>query len=806
MATKPVFFSLFLIFFAFVTQAQIHERKTVTAIRIDKPLKIDGILDEEVYSVARPAKDFLQLNPHNGQPSYQPSEVRVFYDDNAIYFGAMLYENPDSIRNYITTRDNIGVSDYFGICIDPNNEGLTAYEFIVTPANSQTDLKAVKREGYDNEDSNWDAVWQSATKITHNGWCAELQIPYSALRFPQQEDRVWGINFFRRLRRYNSHNSWNFVDAEIAGFIQQSGELHGLKNIKSPVRLSITPFVAGYVEVNNDGSEPNLLFKGGMDLKYGISESHTLDMMLIPDFGQIQSDDKVLNLTPYETYYDEKRQFFVEGIELFERADIFYSRRIGGTPKFNDLSDKLKENESVTYNPTEAQIINATKVSGRDKKGWGIGFLNAMTLQSEAEITDTITGEKRNFVTQPFTNYNVTVIEKSLPNNSYMSVINTNLSMAGNPYLANVAGIEFQFKNKKQTYLISGSGALSYKSIEEKQTGFKYELGLRKVKGKFRFMLETEVNSDTYAPNDLGYLQRNNDIENQLNLSYNIHEPFWIFKTWYAETQFENTRLYNPNEQMGNEWYVWTSGKFKNNMWTGMFFAYNWPRNDYFVTRVNSRYYTIPAHISGEINFETDSNRKLSFNGNYGFYQATQYPNMHGFWSYGNLWWKASQRFSISYNINTNQDRNGYDYATHYNADSIFFGFVDVHALTNTLSLSYYFDTKISVDFRARHYWSWIEFKDYYFLNNDGNLSDYPLNPGNDHRNVNIFNIDMAFKWEFAPGSELSLVWKNSVYKEDNLIDQTFFENIENMFTATQTNNLSLKILYYIDYNSLRKK
>ena len=142
MATKPALFALFLILFAFVTHAQEHKRKTITAVRIDKPLKIDGILDEDIYSVAQPAKDFLQLNPHNGQPSYQPSEVWVCYDDNAIYFGAMLYENPDSIRSYITTRDNIGVSDYFGISIDPNNEGLTAYEFIVTPANSQTDLKA----------------------------------------------------------------------------------------------------------------------------------------------------------------------------------------------------------------------------------------------------------------------------------------------------------------------------------------------------------------------------------------------------------------------------------------------------------------------------------------------------------------------------------------------------------------------------------------------------------------------------------------------------------------------------------------
>lgn len=320
----------------------------------------------------------------------------------------------------------------------------------------------------------------------------KFKIPYSAIRFPVKENPVWGLNFFRRIRRLNSNNSWNLINFEIEGFIQQSGELHGLKNIKAPVRLSVSPYVAAYAKTNSENSGINPLFKGGVDVKYGLSESHTLDMMLIPDFGQIQSDDEELNLSPYELYYDEKRQFFVEGIELFNRANIFYSRRIGAKPKFGDNDDlNLSANEKVAFNPNESQLVNATKISGRDKNGWGIGFLNAMTLPGKAEITDTVTGKTRKLITQPFTNYNVMVVEKAIKNNSYFSLINTNLSMVDNPYKANVTGTEFQLKNKNQTYQLTGTGAFSYRSEADDKTGFSYSLKLDKVKESCGFWQTT---------------------------------------------------------------------------------------------------------------------------------------------------------------------------------------------------------------------------------------------------------------------------------------------------------------------------
>lgn len=796
--------ALLVLFLPILGVSQEIVRKTVSATRINETIKIDGVLDEPAYEKAEQATDFLQLMPFNGKPSFKPTNVRILYDDFAIYFGAVLYDDPDSIQNYITTRDNLGASDYFDVFIDPHNEGLNAYEFAVTPANSQTDLKATKQGGNDNEDSSWDAVWQSATKIHSEGWTVEMRIPYSALRFPDKEEQVWGLNFFRRIRRYNSNNSWNFVNFSISGFIQQSGQITGIKNIKPQVRLSLSPYAACYVEKQSQTKGINSNFKGGMDLKYGLSNSHTLDMMLIPDFGQIQSDDHQLNLSPYELYYSEKRQFFIEGSELFNRVGIFYSRRIGRQPLFHQIDqDQLNSHEKVSYNPTETQLVNATKISGRDKNGWGIGFLNAMSLPAHAEVCDTTTNQTRDIQTQPFTNYNVSVVEKALANNSYVSLINTNLTMIGHPYRANVTGTEFQLKNKSQTYQLTGGAALSYRSTADQKTGFAYGLGLKKIKGKFKFWGEQTSYSDTYNPNDMGYLKANNQMFNNLGVSYNKYEPFGIFKNMYGQLVFQNQYLFRPGHLIENQMNFWSEATFKNNWWTGIYFGHNFGRFDFDEPRVKNRYYKGPSWNSSEINLQSDQDKVLSFYLNSGFY-LTDNPDDYGYWGNVSLWWKASRRFNMSYSLSSNQDRDNKGYVDHTHNDSIYFGNFDRHTLSQVLYLSYSFNTRVKLDFRCRHYWSWADYDRQYFLNNDGSLT-MVNREGDADVNYNAFNIDMGFRWQFAPSSELSLVWKNSTEAENNLMNLSYGSNLKELFKETQINSLSLRVLYYIDYELIRK-
>ena len=282
------------------------------------------------------AGDFVQYMPLNGDKPAFPTVVRFAYDDVALYVSAVMYDPcPDSIPDQLGKRDQIEQlnTDYISIDILPYNDAINMYEFKISPSNLQNDCKysAIGQDIF------WDAVWESATTINADSWIVEVKIPYSALRFPKQEMQVWGINMWRNNQRRREFSTWCFVDVANREIFNYYGEVTGMKNITPPVRLSFSPYVAGYVEQEPGTDKWSWYARGGMDLRYGISEAYTLDMILIPDFGQVQSDDKVLNLTPFEIQYDEKRQFFTEGTELFDKCNIFYSRRVGGMPKNYDL-------------------------------------------------------------------------------------------------------------------------------------------------------------------------------------------------------------------------------------------------------------------------------------------------------------------------------------------------------------------------------------------------------------------------------------------------------------------------------------
>lgn len=779
-------------------------KKRVEAYIIDSPLTIDGKLDEDVYKTAKPAKDFMQIQPYNGKPSFQQTEAYFFYDQSAIYIGAFLHEtNKDSIYNYLTERDNIGMSDYFGVYIDPYNQGQLAYGFFLTPAGVQVDMKAVKGDE-DYEDDNWNAVWESKTKISDNGWAVEMKIPYSAIRFPKDSAGNWGVNMFRNLRRYNSNNSWNLLDRKVSGFIHQEGELTGIKNIKAPVRLSLSPYISTYYEPKNSQANSKFLYKGGLDLKYGLNDAFTLDMMLIPDFGQIQSDDKKLNLSPYELYYDEKRQFFTEGTELFQRGDIFYSRRIGSSPKFS-ADDSLFENETVDYNPSETQLVNATKISGRTDKGWAFGVLNAMSLESNAVIKNNTTGNSRTVTVQPFTNYNVSVVDKSLKNNSYVSLINTNVSMFGNPFHANVTATEFQFRDKSKTYVLKGKGGVSFRGDSVSENGYYGSLKLEKNKGKFFWGLSETIFSDKYNPNDLGYLQKNNLITSEGWLFYQIVDPFWIIRECNGDVWLSYNRVYNPNTlydtaigydfmiRLKNNYTLFSDGKMTTDQY------------DYYEPRVQGRFYVNPYKRFLNFYLNTDQRKKLNFSAHYGLITQPKINQIeHDFDLEANL--RIGQRLQLVYDLGNYNSKNEYGFVNYNSSeDSITFARRNVKTISNKLSASYILSNKTSISIRGRHYWSGVANKNYYLLQHDGSLSDYSDYADAENQNYNAFTIDMIFKCIFAPGSEFSFAWKTFSYIDEENLDYRYQNNLQKSW-KDQTGSLSLKVLYYIDYNNLFKK
>ena len=782
--------------------AKVQEKKSVAAFRISTPMTIDAVLDEPVYQQAQPAKDFLQLEPYNGQPSYQPTEAWFCYDETAIYVGAMLYDSsPDSIRNYLTERDNIGTAEYFGVYLDPYNQGQLAYGFFVTPAGVQIDIKAIKGSDGDNETSSWDAVWESKTRMTDKGWVLEMRIPYSALRFSEKAGDNWGLNMFRNIRRYNSNNSWSFVDRNGSGFIYQEGTLTGIKDIKPPFRLSLSPYLSTYYETKSSGND--FLYKGGLDLKYGINESFTLDMMLIPDFGQVQSDDQELNLSPYELYFSEKRQFFTEGTELFDRADIFYSRRIGAAPKFS-ASDKLENGEEITYSLSETQLINATKISGRTGKGWGIGVLNAMSLPANATVTDSM-GVSRDVLVQPFTNYNVSVVDKSLKNNSYVSLINTNVSMYDNPFRANVTATEFVLRNKKMTWSLTGKGGVSVRGLEDYETGYSGYLSLNKDKGKMHLGLSQSVISDTFNPNDLGYLENNNEVETNPWIYYQEVKPFWIIREYNGDIWCDYARMYNPNAFSSFETGYDFNLVFKNNYSINLNGGYQGDSHDYYETRTLGRFYASPRNWWNNYNIQSDWRKPLNIYIHFGHsnrFDTDQYSVFGDF----DAVWRIGQHLTLEFYNGYNNSVNDWGFVDKKNEDlDIIFAKRDVRTINNVFSTSYVINNKTSLSLRVRHYWSGAKNQDYYLLQADGTLEHDPFYMENKNMNYNAFTVDMNFRWVFAPGSEFVFAWKNAAYSFLNDVTTGYLNNLQKSL-ENQSNSLSVKVLYYVDYNKIFHK
>lgn len=792
-------------------------KKMAEAVKIVTPPRIDGVLDDACWENARVATDFIQYAPYNGKPATLPTEVRILYDDKAIYIGAMMYDPyPDSIYAELGKRDadRSIKADNFNVDINPFHDGVNGLTFKVSASGVQTDIKR-SSAGRHGRDISWDAVWYSAVKINDKGWVAELKIPYSAIRFPKQTEPVWGINFWREIRRYQEYSSWNYVNREVGTSANYMGDLTGIRSINPPLRLSITPYVSAYLENHSEDHSWGTSYNGGMDLRYGINEGFTLDMTLIPDFGQVQSDDVVLNLSPYEIKYNEKRQFFTEGTELFNKGGIFYSRRIGSRPtKYYDAYGNLNATEEVIENPSETQLINAAKVSGRNKHGLGIGVFNAVTSKMHALIEDTETGDRRKVETQPYANYSLFVLDQSLKNNSYVSLVNTNVLRFAprdeDNYTANVTATDFNIKNKTNYYSIRGQAALSQKYYDSLPTDLGHRLFLQmgKTGGTFRAQYETEIMSDTYDPNDMGYLRRNNSVSHQVELSYNLYKPKGILLSSRNNLQFEYNSIFNPKAYSSFTISLNSFTQFKNYWYAGVNIGgAPFGRDDYFEPRVTGRYFhTDPGLMaSGWV----ASDRNKAFSTRVSLYFGKEYSgydkSFAGFGLSPTI--RLNNRFQLSHDFNLKNSRNEIGYAGKTEAeDSVFFGQRMNRSISNTFSASYIFTKDIYLSVRLRHYWSKVDYtENYYLLEQDGRLSPTNDFSGTSDINYNAFNIDMAYIWRFAPGSEMSLVWKNSIYSYGSDVSLDFLGNLSETLRAPQVNSLSVKILYYLDYQSLKR-
>lgn len=796
--------------------------KTLRACRTNEAIKIDGKLNEPIWNQCISASGFIQTEPTPGLPATFETETYFLYDDNAIYVGARLYDpEPDKILKELSLRDNFGNADNFRVFFDTYRSGLNGFIFGVTASGVQRESVVTNNI----EDANWNAVWESAVSKDEHGWYVELRIPYSSLRFPSTDVQVWNIQFCREIRRYRESSYWAPIVPTINGWVQQSGQVTDIVNIKSPIRLSLTPYLSTYVNTtyNPSASDKKLssgtAYSAGLDLKYGINDAFTLDMTLIPDFGQVISDRQVLNLSPFEVFFEENRQFFTEGTELFTRGKLFYSRRIGGKPlHYYEVSSQLKSNETIIKNPEVSQLYNATKISGRTVNGTGIGAFNAFVGEEFALIRDS-EGHERTIKTNPFTNYNAIVFDQNLRNNSFVSLINTNVTRLGDDYDANVTGGFFNFKTKDQRYFFSGAGVFSQKKyVTENVNGHTYYFSLGKISGNWTYEGGTSIESDKYNPNDMGFL-------------YSPNEKFYYMKGAYTQYKPTNEKLqqirYSANTSYSRLFRpdVFTDYviNFENFLLWKTRFAIGFNASlrpllsyDYFEPRTTdfSRYLSIPSNylLGGFVSSDYRKPFAYDIRLSHKYFETPHRSNT-------NISLNPRIRFSDHWSLFTGTSisviRNEPGYVNkilaesdieELRSDDILTGIRHRLIVENSITGRLIVNSVMGVNIRIRHYWDKVRYQEFGRLADNGSIQIIEYNginrDGNPiyDRNVNIFNIDLQYNWRFAPGSDIIFVWKNQIFNSNQQFNKDYIANLGGLFESTQSNNISIRVLYFLDY------
>ncbi len=780
--------------------------KTYLASRTETPPVIDGVLTDPTWDNIDIATDFLMIEPGDGTPIREThvTEVKVIYDDEAIYVAAYMYDdNPDKILRQFTQRDEEGQADLFGIDINTYNDGINQTRFIVTAAGTQIDAKI----NGNNQDSSYNLVWESEISFDDKGWYAELKIPYSALRFPEKEEQIWGVQFARSILNINEFYGWNYVDKSVGKATQYNGILNGIKNIDPPVRLSLYPYTSLQVNKFQDNTETN--FSAGLDIKYGINDAFTLDATLIPDFGQTAFDNVELNLGPFEQRFNENRAFFTEGTELFTLGDLFYSRRIGDRPtNFNVVDEEITNDEIILENPDKASLLNALKISGRTDKDLGIGLFNAITKTTYATILDTITDVSREIVTEPLTNYNILVLNQQFNQSSSISLINTNVTREGHFRDGNVTGLLFDVYNKSNSFNFSGEAKLSNINENHKiNSGFASEFGLQHTKGIIRYGVSHSLANESYDINDLGLNFRNNYNNFKANVNYRTLEPTNSFNQVNLGLFINHSRRFRPDTETSSSISANLFAATKNRFAFGAYLEGSSEEKDFFEPRVEGRFATYSPYAGGLVFISTDYRKKFAIDSRVAFFDGINSDRY-------NLRFNVSPRFrfndkfTLIYTFSNNVRNNRDSYVTIENSE-IIFGKRDQKSIENSIEASYNFNTKQSLNLNFRNFWSVATYEDggYTSLQENGTYSpkEYSITEDNDpNANFNIWNLDFSYSWRFAPGSEAILLYRNSIFNFDNKSKIEFTESLENLFDQDLRQNLSLRIVYFIDYNNIR--
>ncbi|MFC1619735.1 DUF5916 domain-containing protein [Candidatus Neomarinimicrobiota bacterium] len=797
-----------------VYAADLQQDLQVEAMRAEDAIAVDGKLDEAAWAREGYSR-LIQRDPLEGEEPTERTSVLLAYSDEGIFVAGTCYHTgADTIVGGMARKDRTVESDWFWFWIDPNYDRQNGYGFAVNPAGSMIDQRLYRDIMTDDD---WDGVWEAAAIRYNNRWTFEMFIPFDQLRFDKEEEYTWGVNFKRYILANAEHDYFAMVPKDESGFVSRFGALNGLRGIEPPPRLFVSPYIGGQYN-DYPGTSGNPFYNDvrtgqnlGLDIKYGITGNLTLDLAINPDFGQAEVDPAVINLTAFETFYEEKRAFFQEGSDIFSFGanptgglwgcawygpTMFYSRRIGRSPASSP------EHDGEVYAPEQSTILGAAKISGK-VANWSVGSINALTQEEFARVDSEGVRFKESIEPPSFYGIYRGLGEFNEGKQGLGFLVTTvqrnqeleRLRMDNNDQalLAGVDGWAFLGAEQKWAFIgkmawshIEGSRErmvrvqrssrhyfqrpdLEAAELDSNRTalnGWMGRYGLRKVGGNMELQTALGIISPGFNVNDLGYNSRGNVINWHVVGGYLWQEP----GSWYRQIALRFMTSRNWDFE-GNQLFAqyWHGGNFQQLNYV------SWHWNIQYTPKTLEPFTTRggpaikgPAYTNLHIGFDTDSRKPVYF----GSCITKQYVADGSIWSVIDP--RITFRLAASLNLSLGLELMTDDYHRQYvgkvedpeteYGERYIFATLDQKEVSGTLRLDWGVTPRLSVQAYVQPFVSvgaYSEFKEAIARSLDFNPFDYENHADYDDPDFNYksFRANVVLRWEYMPGSLLYLVW-----------------------------------------------
>jgi hypothetical protein len=826
---------------------------TTTRLSTPKPV-IDGKLNDACWQTGEWAGNFTQLLPKEGAKPTHDTQINLLYDDKNIYVAIRCFDTePSKISRKLGRRDEL-YGDITGINFDSYHDHRTGFEFSVTSAGQKIDLILFNPMAWD---MNWNAVWYVKTGIEDSAWVAEYEIPLSQLRYSSDKEQVWGMHVWRWIDRLSEESDWEVQSMSGPGMLYAFGELKGIKDLPKSRRIEIMPYSVGKLKTFEKVSGNPFADRGrewlgnvGLDAKIGLTSNFTADLTVNPDFGQVESDRSVMNLTAFETLYEEKRPFFLEGLNIFKfemgDANLFYTRRIGHTPEY-------KPNEAdyqhMSY-PDNTSILSAVKVSGKTSDGLAVGIMQSLTASENAQLYSG--GKTSDLRVEPLTSFTVGRIQQDYKegNSTLGGIFTATNRFINDQYLegmnrnAYTGGIDFLTQWKEKKYFldakvigstISGSAEairnLQYSSARYFQrpdakhveinptrtnlSGHGGRIKIGKGTGLFRFSEEVNWKSPGLELNDVGFMQMADQLEQETEISYFVNKPVSIFRTYSLGLHQSNRWNYNMDYENSGIFFI-SKFEFLNRWGIAPSMQYG---SDWLNTRIlrGGQAVLIPSIFRWNLMANTDMSKKFFVNltarsekTGENHFNSNSYEAMATVIPFNPL------RLSFSLNYSKNLDNLQYvDTKVVVNDNKYLLAHLDQKTLGATFRLDYFLTPEISLqyygspfasvgkysqfkeitDARAKEYTDRFKILNPMLIGNQYIFGSYGVQ--NPDFTFNQFRSNLVFRWEYKPGSQFFLVWGNERTGWKNDANSKVGNAITQLKDVTSNNIFLVKFSYW---------